>query len=80
MAINNKGCFPLIALLCYTKHDAQRQHRQHLLSNYIVNIIDDMLCFTTTHFLYDQVTITQTVSPFSFTTHIYTIFKLNAIL
>ena len=25
---NNKGCFPLIALLCYTKHDVQRQYRQ----------------------------------------------------
>ena len=28
MAINNKGCFPLIALPCYAKHDAQRQYRQ----------------------------------------------------
>ena len=52
----------------------------NLLSNYIVNIIDYVLCFTTTHFLYDQVTITQRVSQFSSTTHIYTILKLNAIL
>ena len=43
----------------------------NLLNNYIVNIIDYVLCFTTTHFLYDQVTITQTVSPFSSTTYIY---------
>ena len=28
MANNNKGCFPLIALLCYAKHDVQRQYRQ----------------------------------------------------
>ena len=28
MVSNNKGCFPLIALLCYTKHDVQRQYRQ----------------------------------------------------
>ena len=27
-------------------------------------------CTTTSHFLYDQVTITQTVSPFSSTTYI----------
>ena len=52
----------------------------NLLNNYVVNIIDYVLCFTTTHFLYDQVTITQRVSPFSSTTHIYTILKLNAIL
>ena len=52
----------------------------NLLNNYIVNIIDYVPCFTTTHFLYDQVTITQRVSPFSSTTHIYTIIKLNAIL
>ena len=43
----------------------------NLLNNYIVNIIDYVLCFTTTHFLYDQVTITQTVYPFSSTTYIY---------
>ena len=42
-----------------------------LLSNYIGNIIDYILCFTTTHFLYDQVTIILTVSPFSSTTYIY---------
>ena len=41
----------------------------NLLNNYIVNIIDYILCFTTTHFLYDQVTIIQTVSPFSSTTY-----------
>ena len=28
MAINNKGCFPLIVLLCYTKYDVRRQYRQ----------------------------------------------------
>ena len=49
----------------------------NLLNNYIVNIIDYVLCFTTKHFLCDQVTITQRVSLFSSTTHIYTIFKLN---
>ena len=43
----------------------------NLHNNYIINIIDYVLCFTTTHFLYDQVTITQTVSPFSSTTYIY---------
>ena len=43
----------------------------NLLNNYIVNIIDYILCFTTTHFLCDKVTITQTVSPFSSTTYIY---------
>ena len=43
----------------------------NLLSNYIVDIIDYVLCFTTTHFTYDQVTITQTVSSFSSTTYIY---------
>ena len=43
----------------------------NLLSNYIVNIIDYILCFTTTHFLYDQVTIIQTVYNFSSTTYIY---------
>ena len=43
----------------------------NLFINYIVNIIDYILCFATTHFLYDQVTITQTVSPFSSTTYIY---------
>ena len=43
----------------------------NLLNNYIANIIDYILCFTTTHFLYDQVTIPQTVSPFSSTTYIY---------
>ena len=43
----------------------------NLLNNYIVNIIDYVLCYTTTHFLYDKVTITQTVSPFSSTTYIY---------
>ena len=42
-----------------------------MLNNYIVNIIDYVLCFTTTHFLYDQATITQRVSPFSSTTYIY---------
>ena len=66
MAINNKGCFPLIALLCYTKHDVQRQY-----SNSVVNIIDYVVCFTTTHFLYDKATIAQTVSPLSSTTYIY---------
>ena len=43
----------------------------NLLNNYIVNIIDYILCFTNTHFLQIQVTITQTVSPFSFTTYIH---------
>ena len=43
----------------------------NLLNNYIVNIIDYVLCFTSTYFLYDQVTITQTVYPFSSTTYIY---------
>ena len=28
MAMNNEGCFPLIALLCYTIHDVQRKYRQ----------------------------------------------------
>ena len=28
MAINNEGCFPLIAWLCYRIHDVQRQYRQ----------------------------------------------------
>ena len=28
MANNYKGCFPLIALQCYTKHDVQRQYSQ----------------------------------------------------
>ena len=45
----------------------------NLLSNYIVNIIGHILCFTSAHFLYDQVTITQTVSHFSSTTYIYNI-------
>ena len=27
MANNNKGCFPLIALQCYTKHDVQPEGR-----------------------------------------------------
>ena len=43
----------------------------NLLNNYIVNIIDYVPCFTTTHFPYDQVSITQTVYPFSSTTYIY---------
>ena len=43
----------------------------NLLNNYIVNIIDYVLCFTTTHFLFDQMSITQTVSPFSSATYIY---------
>ena len=43
----------------------------NLLNNYIVNIIDFILCFTTTHFLYDEVAIIQTVFPFSSTTYIY---------
>ena len=43
----------------------------NLLNNYIENIIDYVLCFTTTHFLHDQVTITQTVYHFSSTTYIY---------
>ena len=70
MANNNKGCFPLIALLCYTKHDVQISI-DNLLNNYIVNIIDYVLCFTTTHFLYDQVTITQRVFIHSLLLHIY---------
>ena len=70
MAINKEDCFPLIAWLCYTIHDEQRRI-DNLLNNYIVNIIDYVLCFTTTDFLYDQVTITQTVSPFSSTTYIH---------
>ena len=41
-----------------------------LLNNYIINIIDYVLCSTTTHFLYDQVTITLAVFPFSSTTYI----------
>ena len=52
----------------------------NLLNNYIVNIIDYVLCVTTSHFLYDHVAVTQRVSPFSSTTHIYTILKLNTIL
>ena len=52
------------------RNDAQRSI-DNFLNNYIVNIIDYVLCLTTTHFLYDQVTITQTVSPFSSTTYIY---------
>ena len=43
----------------------------NLLNNYTINIIDYVLCFTTTHFLCDQVTITQTVSLFFSTTHMY---------
>ena len=43
----------------------------NLLNNYIVNIIDYVLWSTNTHFLYDEVTITQTVSPFSSTTYLY---------
>ena len=43
----------------------------NFLKNYIINIIDYVLCFATTNFLSDQVTITQTVSPFSSTTYIY---------
>ena len=43
----------------------------NLLNNYIVNIINYILCFTTTNFLYDEVIITQVVSPFSSTTYIY---------
>ena len=43
----------------------------NLLNNYIVKITDYELCFTTTFFLYDQVTITQTVYTFSSTTYIY---------
>ena len=44
---------------------------ENLLNNYIVNIIDYVHYFITTHFLYDQVTITQTVSAFSSTTYMY---------
>ena len=43
----------------------------NLLNNYIIDIIDYVLSFTTTHFLYDQVTVTQAVSPFSSTTYIH---------
>ena len=43
----------------------------NLLNEYIVNIIDYVLCFTTTHFVYDQVTITQPVSHFSSTTYLH---------
>ena len=43
----------------------------NLLSNYIANIIVYVLCNNTTHILCDQVTITQTVSPFSSTTYKY---------
>ena len=32
MANNNKGCFPLIALPCYAKHDVQRQYGQKCLT------------------------------------------------
>ena len=42
----------------------------NLLDNYIVDIIDCLLSLTTTHFLYNKVTITQTVSPFCSTTYI----------
>ena len=42
----------------------------NLLINYIVNIIDYVICFTTTYFLYDQATITQRVSQFSSTTYV----------
>ena len=52
----------------YTMHNVSMDN---LPNNYIVNIIDYVLCFTTNHFLYEQVTITQTVSPFSSTTCIY---------
>ena len=68
MAISNESCFPLIAWLCYAMYNVSIDN---FLINYIVNIIDYILCFTTTHFLCDQVTITQTVSPFSSTTYIY---------
>ena len=43
----------------------------NLLKNYIVNVVDYVHCITTTHFLFDEVTITQTVSPLSSTTYIY---------
>ena len=38
---------------------------------FLINIIDYIFCFTTTHFVYDQDTITQTVSPFSSTSYVY---------
>ena len=47
------------------------EHEVTFCLTVISNIIDYVHCFTTTHFLYDQVTITQTVSPFSSTTYIY---------
>ena len=69
MAINNEDCFPLVAWLCYAIHDLQRQYI-HFFNNYILNIIDYVLCFTTTHFLYDQVISTQRLL-LSLLLHIY---------
>ena len=43
----------------------------NVLNNYIANIIDYILCPSTTHIQWNQVTITQTVSPFSYTTYIH---------
>ena len=77
MAINDEGCFPLIAWLCYTMYNVSIDN---LLNNYFVNIINYILCITTTHFLYDQVTITQAASHLSSATYIYTILKLHATL
>ena len=49
----------------------------NLLNNYIVNIIDYVLCFATTHFLYDQVTITQRVYLFSLSYPFYYTYIYN---
>ena len=38
---------------------------------YMEDIIGYILCFTTTHFLWNQVTTTQTVIPFSSTIYIH---------
>ena len=48
----------------------------NLLNNYIVNIIDYVPRSITTHFLCDQVAITQTVFSLSSTTYIY-IFEIT---
>ena len=52
----------------YTMYDASIDN---LLNNYIVNIIDYILCFTITHYLLKQVTITQIVSSLFSTTYIH---------
>ena len=77
MAIYNEGCFftDTTVMLCY---DVQISI-DNLLGNYIVDIIDYVHFLTTTHFLYDQVTITEQLLH-SLLLHIYTILQLNAFL